>query len=81
MMMNGMRNATLIFRQHLMNPAATTVALMAAPLLPLMAFGSPANLAGMHHSIQMGFHGRISPRMLVLFYLCAHSFALFSVLY
>lgn len=66
MMMNGMRNATLIMRQTLMNPGGATLALLAAPILPLMAIGGPANLAGMHHAVQLGFNGRMSPRMWVI---------------
>ncbi|XP_022651506.1 uncharacterized protein LOC111246331 [Varroa destructor] len=58
MMINGLRNATQIIRTSLLSPAGSTVAVFAAPLVPLMAMGGPASLAGMHHSMHMGFNGR-----------------------
>ncbi|OQR73907.1 hypothetical protein BIW11_09437 [Tropilaelaps mercedesae] len=58
MMMNGVRNATQIIRASLLSPAGSAVAVLAAPLVPLMAMGGPARLAGLHHSMHMGLNQR-----------------------
>lgn len=69
MMINGLRNATQIIRTSLLSPAGSTVAVFAAPLVPLMAMGGPASLAGMHHSMHMGFNGRRNYRKYVTKYM------------